>query len=351
MPTEIPLPQSQTVKLASKRNAYSKSKSESKTKEGFPASQSKNKGRQGLASHTSVSSLSNVLRQGQDDLSSDEEVEDGRNGVLAPPGYVRLTDIWDAEEFDWDSLKEDNDDLELVVLRVPEGIKPKHLSHLSLSLPTSQATTAQKLGSLSRKSRAYDVWSIPHPSSSSSVPDYDEMSGPAVGGEELLNMNVLLPRKKKGGKLYLARKPITHHLVLIAQPELPTPPATPPEISTGSHDVNTNANSDMYKSPARYQHPKHLLKHRFFPTGAGLRDPTSSTLTPSIPTALSTFTGPIENANAEVETAVKAAKDEGTTAKKMKKVKDARVEGGSPTKKRKAEGEEKKAKKAKLVDS
>ncbi|KAL5490666.1 hypothetical protein ACEPAI_5500 [Sanghuangporus weigelae] len=340
-------PQFQTVKLASNRNTYSKSKS--KTKEGSSASQSKNKGKQGLA-QASASSLSNVLSRGQDELSTDGEVDDGRNDALAPPGYVRLTDVLDAEEFDWDSLKEGNDDLELVVLRVPEGIKPKHLSHLSLSLPTSQATTAQKLGSLSRKSGVYDVWSIPHPSSSSSMPDYDEMSGPAVGGEELLSMNVLLPRKKKGGKLYLARKPITHHLVLSAQPSLPTLPATPPKDSIGAQDINANANSDMYKSPARYQHPKHLLKHRFLPTGAGLRDPTSSTLTPSIPTSSSTLTGPIEDANGEVEKAVKVAKDEGTRAKKVKKVKDARVEGGSPTKKRKAEGEEKEAKKAKLVD-
>ncbi|KAL5512013.1 hypothetical protein ACEPAH_5232 [Sanghuangporus vaninii] len=343
MPTEIPLPQSQTVK----RNTQSKSKS--KYKEGFPASQSKGKEKKGLGSQASASGLSNVLRRGQDELSTDEEVDDGRNDALAPPGYVRLTDVLDAEEFDWDTLKEDNDDLELVVLRVPERIKPKYLSHLSLSLPTSQATTGQKLGSLSRKSGAYDVWSIPYPSPSSSMPDYDEMSGPAVGGEELLSMNVLLPRKKKGGKLYLARKPITHHLVLTAQPSLPTPPATPPEDSTGAQDANANANPDIHKSPARYQHPKHLLKHRFLPTGAGLRDPASSTSMPSMPTTSSTLTGPLENASGENETAVKAANDEEIKAKKAKKAKAARVEGGSPTKKRKAEGEEKKVKKTKLV--
>ncbi|OCB91096.1 hypothetical protein A7U60_g1661 [Sanghuangporus baumii] len=339
MPSEILLPQSQTEKSASKRNTNSKSKS--MPKEGFPASQSKSKGKQGLGSQASASILSNVLRQGRDELSTDEEVDDGRGNALAPPGCVRLTDVLDSEEFDWDSLKEDNDDLELVVLRVPERIKPKYLSHLSLSLPTSEATAVQKLASLNRKSGAYDVWSIPHPSPSSSMPDYNEMSGPAVGGEELLSLNVLLPRKKKGGKLYL---------VLTAQSSLPTPPATPHEDSTGAQDVNANANSDIYKSPARYQHPKHLLKHRFLPTGAGLRDPASSTLTPSIPTTPSTLTGPIENANGENETAVKAAKDERTKAKKVKKMKDARVEGGSPTKKRKAEGEEKKVKKTKLVN-
>ena len=111
----------------------------------------------------------------------------------------------------------------------PLKLKPRYLSRLSLSLPSSQATTTQKLGSLSRKSGSYDVWSLAHPSPFSSAldVDFDESRGPAVGGEELLGMNVLLPRKKKGGKLYLGSSQIYPSITfLISSPSFSSIPSS-----------------------------------------------------------------------------------------------------------------------------
>ena len=96
---------------------FRSSKSKSKAKE-------KAEGKQldGLLPQASSSTIASILHQTQGDLSSEEENGDDVNEALAPPGYIRLTDVLDSEEFDWDAVK-NNDDLELVVLRVPEAVR------------------------------------------------------------------------------------------------------------------------------------------------------------------------------------------------------------------------------------
>lgn len=54
------------------------------------------------------------------------------------------------------------------------------------------------VGTLSRKRADYDVWSIKNDLN----PDEDDNERPTVGGEEVLDLSCLLPRSKKGGKLF-----------------------------------------------------------------------------------------------------------------------------------------------------
>lgn len=44
-----------------------------------------------------------------------------------PPGRFLLEDSFDAAEFDWDNVK-NNEDLELVVIRVPNGVRSTPLA-------------------------------------------------------------------------------------------------------------------------------------------------------------------------------------------------------------------------------
>lgn len=134
-----------------------------------------------------------------------------------------------------------------------------------------------------RKGTAYDVWVLDPASSSSggasASGDQDGFGGMGsssvgVGAEELNGLSVLLPRKRKGGKLYLgascalhafcglrsqkrysilfffsAQRPITRHLVVSARPAKPARPEAACE------------------APKREAYPDEVLTHRFRPYG------------------------------------------------------------------------------------
>ncbi|KAF7799701.1 hypothetical protein EIP86_010943 [Pleurotus ostreatoroseus] len=181
-----------------------------------------------------------------------------------PKGAVLASYAGDAGEFDWDALK-NNEDVELWIVRVPDGVKAKHLQGLKLDTPSSSKTA--RIGSLSRKHAAYDVWSL------------GEDSNDLVGAEESKNFSCILPRKKKGGKLYtgallvdwqgldpnprcdlLAPEITTRHIVLSARPD--TPSSAKP--TTEDDDMSWST----LQNPPRPAYPKELLKHRFMPYGS-----------------------------------------------------------------------------------
>ncbi|KZT74032.1 hypothetical protein DAEQUDRAFT_285788 [Daedalea quercina L-15889] len=157
-----------------------------------------------------------------------------------PPGAVQMDHLVDSGfgDFDWDALK-DNEELELWVVRVPQGLKPKHLENIKLDSPSSSQTS--RIGSIDRKHASFEVWSL-----GDSPSDH-------VGGEELKRLSCVLPRKSKGGKLYQAPKPIARHIVVTAKPEVPTP-AADSEV--------------VFNNPPRPQYPLEVLKHCFMPLGA-----------------------------------------------------------------------------------
>ncbi|KAJ3553067.1 hypothetical protein NM688_g3821 [Phlebia brevispora] len=162
-----------------------------------------------------------------------------------PEGAVLATYEGQDEDFDWDALR-NNQDVELWIVRVPEGVKPKHLEGLKLDAPSSSKTA--RTGSLTRKHTTYDVWSLGE--------DGDEL----VGAEETKNFTCILPRKRKSGKLFTAPEITTRHIVLSARPELP------------SSELPDAENADMswstQQNPPRPSYPAELLKHRFMPYGS-----------------------------------------------------------------------------------
>ncbi|TFY60231.1 hypothetical protein EVJ58_g5287 [Rhodofomes roseus] len=170
------------------------------------------------------------------------EGTDPNHAYQPPPGAVPVDHSVDSGDFDWDAIKDD-EDLELWVVRVPQGLKPKHLQGIKLEAPSSSETS--RIGSIDRKHASYDVWSL-----GDSPSDH-------VGGEELKRLSCLLPRKSKGGKLYQAPNPIAKHIVVAAKPDAPTPAAESAE-----------AGESMYKNPPRPRYPLEVLKHRFMPLGS-----------------------------------------------------------------------------------
>lgn len=67
-------------------------------------------------------------------------------------------------------------------------MKPKFLENVKIDVPS--LSRSAKVGVLNRKHISYDIWSIG-----------DDEEQP-IGGEEIRGLSCLLPRKKKGGKLY-----------------------------------------------------------------------------------------------------------------------------------------------------
>ncbi|KAJ7272803.1 hypothetical protein C8J57DRAFT_1434869 [Mycena rebaudengoi] len=185
-----------------------------------------------------------------------------------PNKSVLLEDAAEVEEFDWDALDKD-EDLELWVVRIPEGVKPKYLESAQISLPppptskSKTSTAAAKLGLLQRKHVAYDIWSVnPDGGGGPKAKDdnaQDDDAAP-VGGEETPSLTCLLPRKSKKGKLYRAPRGIARHVVVSAQAVKPTPDP--------AHTGDSPSARPVYKNPPRECHPKELLKHRFMPYGS-----------------------------------------------------------------------------------
>ncbi|EJF62725.1 hypothetical protein DICSQDRAFT_169114 [Dichomitus squalens LYAD-421 SS1] len=199
--------------------------------------------------------------QAETEKNGPNEGEDANLAYKPPDGYVLIKHSTEETEFDWDVINNDVN-LELWVVRVPDGLKAKHLENVKINLPSSSTTT--RLGTIDRKSTAYDVWGL------------GDDEADAVGGDELRAVSCLLPRRKKGGKLYQAPHPISRRLVISARPSLPTPPASSPESSPVVH-----------QNPPRHRHSPELLKHRFAPLGSLAPANDSAAPAPEAPTAKS----------------------------------------------------------------
>ncbi|KAL0070384.1 hypothetical protein AAF712_002215 [Marasmius tenuissimus] len=165
--------------------------------------------------------------------------EQDLNWAYAPPPTFKLVkDVHDSEDWDWEALNEDKG-LELWLIRVPEGVQPKHLNNVSIQLPSSSASSS--------KSKL---------------------------GEEIKNITCVLPKRKGKGEMrlgvfqllkaillvlvsdvFVAPRPIARRLVVSAQEVTATPPEeTDPTLEQ--------------QNPKRFSYPKNLLKHKFMPYGS-----------------------------------------------------------------------------------
>ncbi|KAH8990053.1 hypothetical protein EDB86DRAFT_3104228 [Lactarius hatsudake] len=172
-------------------------------------------------------------------------------GVDPTPAYVPPAGSVPADldldidfgEFDYDAVAADEQGAELWLVRAPTAVKAKNLQGIQV---LSSASASGRVGELSRKSTPYDIWSL--------SPSADRRPQPHVGAEELNGLSVLLPRKRKCGKLFLAPMPVARHLVVAARPAEPT---------------RRDAASDpaTFQNPPREAYPDEALTHRFRPYG------------------------------------------------------------------------------------
>ncbi|KAF8549808.1 hypothetical protein OG21DRAFT_1420722 [Imleria badia] len=178
---------------------------------------------------------------------------DDPHWAYAPPeGAVLLDHSVDVGPFEWEALKDD-EDTEIWLVRVPDTVRPKHLQGLDID-PASSSSRTARIGCLTRKSASYDVWSIGHDHDHADADANDEGAEDAVAGaEELRGLACLLPRKRKHGKLYLAPKQVSRHIVVSTRPSIATP---------------DDAERVVYQNPPRRAYPKDVLTHAFVPYGA-----------------------------------------------------------------------------------
>ncbi|PBK83750.1 hypothetical protein ARMGADRAFT_1000883 [Armillaria gallica] len=166
------------------------------------------------------------------------------NWAYQPPDGAVLQENPDSGEFDWDSLNND-EELELWLIRVPENMKTKYLENVSIEIP--QGSLSANIGKISRKSHSYDIWSV------------GEGDDRPSGGDEVGSLECLLPRKSKKDDMYLAPRSIARRLVISETAVLPT--------------TAENQTQEPYRNPPRPSYPKELLKHSFKPYGSNTEQP------------------------------------------------------------------------------
>ncbi|KAL0577660.1 hypothetical protein V5O48_004308 [Marasmius crinis-equi] len=177
---------------------------------------------------------------------STDKPQDADWAYTPPSNFKAVKDVHDAEEWDWEAFKEDKE-LELWLIRVPEGVKPRHLESVSIQIPSSSSKSS-KVGSISRKREKYDIH------------EYRDDSAHQSIGEEIKNISCLLPKRTKKGELRLTPRPITRRLIVSSQGVT----AKPSEIDSAIERQN----------PERFSYPKELLTHTFMPYGSQSHLPT-----------------------------------------------------------------------------
>ncbi|KAE9405861.1 hypothetical protein BT96DRAFT_915820 [Gymnopus androsaceus JB14] len=220
------------------------------------------------SSSSSLPSKITAIKTKSSSSKATSNAQDDPTWAYAPPEGMSLisdSDIEDnGEEWDWDSFQKDSE-LELLVIRAPSGVKPKHLENLTIDLSNSSSSKNHKVGVLNRKHESYDVWNLGGASSSSSnvggveVGRMDDEAS-SIGGEEMKGLTCLLPRKKKNskrGEFYIAPRPISRHIIVTAQPPKPSTEKDSPETS-----------SIPTQNPPRFAYPPELLSHRFIAFGS-----------------------------------------------------------------------------------
>ncbi|TFK45536.1 hypothetical protein OE88DRAFT_1740222 [Heliocybe sulcata] len=164
-----------------------------------------------------------------------------------PEGTVEVDYNVEQGDFDWDSVKND-ENLELWVVRVPDGLKTKYLEGIEIdSLPSTSRSA--RMGTLDRKHTSYDIWSV-------GEEDDEGRPDSLVAGEEMKHLSCLLPRARKGGKLYQGPKTVSRHIIITSKSILPTP------------EPSSDSSSSELKSVPRQRYSSELLTHRFMPYGS-----------------------------------------------------------------------------------
>ncbi|KAG7086381.1 hypothetical protein E1B28_002338 [Marasmius oreades] len=174
---------------------------------------------------------------------STDKSQDPSWAYKPPHKYSAMKDVHDEDEWDWDTFQ-GNKDLELWLIRVPDGVKPQHLENVSIQGLSNSKDP--KLGTISSKQGKYDIY------------EYRD-ADPPVGGEEIKNISCLLPRRGKKDELRLAPRPIARRLVVSSHEVKATP-------------IDDEAAIELM-NPRRFSYSKEMLTHKFMPYGSHLPTP------------------------------------------------------------------------------
>ena len=173
-----------------------------------------------MSSHDSSSSDSEVLQEkiskktkGKSKQPTVVVTPHGKNegantdwAYQVPLGATLAGPSKEGDEFDLDAFKDD-DEVELWIMRVPQGVRmiplflsnftnyidqitAKNLEGMKLDVPSGSTSLSAKMGSLVGQSSVYDVWSL------------GEDAEDIVGAEEVKGLTYLAPRHKKRSKLF-----------------------------------------------------------------------------------------------------------------------------------------------------
>ncbi|KAH7102023.1 hypothetical protein BKA62DRAFT_829623 [Auriculariales sp. MPI-PUGE-AT-0066] len=177
------------------------------------------------------------------DRARDQHVEQVQHASYTPPaGFRSYENITVDDNFDWDAVDAD-DNLELWLIRVPDGFKSKQLESATLKAPSSRR---RELGSIARKSGA-----VTH--LITRVDNQDETGA----AEEMQAVRCLLPKKRKAGKMFLAQKKFAQHVVVT---RVPSSPSLDPDAAASTVTADLSA-------AERPSWPLEQLSGRYIPCG------------------------------------------------------------------------------------
>jgi len=157
------------------------------------------------------------------------------NWPFKPPAGSVLLEHGQADpgEFEWDSLH-DNDDLDIVLIRVPASLKAKHLEGTEIRFSEDGGAS----GEVEHKKQAYAISAVQ--SSSTDADVHNDLRG----------LKVMLPRRTAGGQLFLTTKEVGASLTLVGVPPKPA------------------QSEDALRNPERPRYPLQMLSHTYVPFGA-----------------------------------------------------------------------------------
>ncbi|VDB88293.1 unnamed protein product [Peniophora sp. CBMAI 1063] len=177
------------------------------------------------------------------------------------PGYVRVAPVSDPEDelkveladgsFDWDDIN-DNPEIELFLIRMPRTIHRDWIPKLRIK-DLAQTSPTENYEAFRSTKYVYTA-SV----ADLSRPKEDLVRDPNVQGLEMLDMEVLLPRRSEGGKLYMAPRGVQRTLTLKANPRFDRPSTLP--------ESDTDTESQLDDEPRRY--PDEMFRSRFLPIGS-----------------------------------------------------------------------------------
>ncbi|GAA5931331.1 uncharacterized protein JCM15063_001436 [Sporobolomyces koalae] len=140
-----------------------------------------------------------------------------------PAGFKLAKDTTTQSAIDWDTIN-NNPDLQLWAVRVPAGLKAKHLDKLTIQLPSSaESTSATPVATFTASKSDYHAYLSPANKRKHGQPS------------ELDNVLPLLPKKSAQNKLFQAPRPISQTLTI--RRALPSALASLPSAASFSHST------------------------------------------------------------------------------------------------------------------